>query len=215
MKRSPKQAFITLGSLLLIALLYYFNGSLSNKDDNKPSAANAEQSKSSGGTRATIQQSYQNDGDSFWIDLPDGSPVQYRLYFADAPETKKKSYRDGGNNYKRVRQQAAYFRITDEQSLAVGQEAKEYVQKLLESHPFEIHTNHERVYNSAREYAFVEVSLPSGDRWLHELLVEKGLARIHTKGAKLPDGTLPKAQKSRLLELEKSAKHQRVGAWRF
>ncbi len=211
-KKGPKQAAITVASLVILALLYYFNGSLVSTDS---PASPPKGSTQSSGHGDKIQDSRMNDGDSFWIDHADGSSTQYRLYYADAPESAMKSYRDGDTNHHRVRQQAQYFGISDKQAVQTGKDAKKYVQQLLETHAFEVHSTGERVYNGARRYAFVEVEFESGPRWLHELLIERGLARIHTKPAKLPDGTSTQQQKKRLKELERKARSEGKGAWKY
>lgn len=60
---------------------------------------------------------------------------------------------------------------------------------------------------------FVEVIGNGRPRWLHELLVERGLARILTKPADLPDGTPAAKQKQHLKSLESAARRAGRGAW--
>jgi endonuclease YncB( thermonuclease family) len=50
-------------------------------------------------------------------------------------------------------------------------------------------------------------------RWLHRLLIQKGLARLKTKGADLPDGTAAEKERETLRKLERDAKSNKAGAW--
>src|SRR3712207_6282232 len=54
------------------------------------------------------------DGDSFRVRLPDGRLETFRLYFIDTTESRPQGDRS--------EQQAAYFGITREQSIALGKE---------------------------------------------------------------------------------------------
>ena len=56
------------------------------------------------------------------------------------------------------------------------------------------------------------MEMPEGG-WWHEHLVEKGLGRIHTKGAEVPDGGSWKNQRRKLRDLEGKAKGQKIGGW--
>ncbi|MEZ5301888.1 MAG: hypothetical protein R3F11_14755 [Verrucomicrobiales bacterium] len=136
-----------------------------------------------------------NDGDSFRIDHR-GREFRFRLYFVDTPETNDR-YRS------RVEDQAKYFGTSVDEALAVGREAKEYTLNLLRTRPFKVFTNWEKVMESDRIHAFVRVEMPSGQsRYLSELLVERGYARIHTNGAELPDKTSVEDYKGKLREIE-------------
>lgn len=155
-----------------------------------------------------------NDGDSFLVKLPDGREVQLRLYYVDTPESAFKTYRGGDTNHKRIADQAADLGgITTGQAVKLGQEAKHFTLGRLGAGPFDIFTRWDSPFNDGRFHAFIRVSEGNGGRWLHELLVEKGLVRIHTKGADLPDGTRYQTQKARLRELERAAKKAETGAW--
>ncbi len=48
---------------------------------------------------------------------------------------------------------------------------------------------------------------------MHELLVEQGMVRIYTKGARMPDGKARGAQEGALYTLERDAKKARRGGW--
>ncbi len=155
-----------------------------------------------------------NDGDSFRVKLPDGRTEIIRLYFVDTPESAFKSYGGGENNHRRIEQQAADMGgITPQQAVEIGKKAKAFALGTLEKSPFTIHTDWDSPFNDQRYHAFVEVTVEGQPRFLHELLVEKGLARIHTKGASLPDGTSERKQEDRLYKLQSTAKANESGAW--
>jgi endonuclease YncB( thermonuclease family) len=149
------------------------------------------------------------------VRTPAGKDVEFRLYFVDAPESRPKTYGHGENNFKRIADQGAYFGgLTQQQTVKIGAEAKQFIRSLLSQKKFQVTTSWEPVYNSARRYAFVTVSWQGKPRYLHEILVSKGYARIHTLGRPLPDGkTSYYQQKSHLKQLEQTAKRQRQGAW--
>jgi endonuclease YncB( thermonuclease family) len=162
----------------------------------------------------TLAQDRGNDGDSFRVKLPDGRSEIIRLYFVDTPESAFKSYGGGENNHRRIAQQAAVMGgITPQQAVGIGKKAKAYTLGTLEKSPFTIHTNWDDPFKDRRYHAFVEVTVHGKPRFLHELLVEKGLARVHTKGAPLPDGTSEQKQKARLYKLQSTAKSNESGAW--
>ncbi|MFT6864030.1 MAG: endonuclease YncB(thermonuclease family), partial [Akkermansiaceae bacterium] len=149
-----------------------------------------------------------NDGDSFKIKTRDGRVVEVRLYYVDAAESKDKPYED---YRRRVADQGKDFGgLNYEKTIALGKEAKTYAEARLKSAELTIYTGWEEVYDSGRYYAFVKVG---ADEWWHETLVEKGLARIHTKGEELPDGTRYGTHKKELIALEKQAQRAKVGAW--
>ena len=155
-----------------------------------------------------------NDGDSFRVKLPDGRSEIVRLYFVDTPESAFKSYGGGENNHRRIDQQAADMGgITPRQAVEIGKKAKDFTLATLESAPFTIHTEWDSPFNDRRYHAFIVVKVNGKHRFLHELLVEKGLARIHTKGAPLPDGTSERKHEDYLLKLQRTAKSNEAGAW--
>ncbi len=155
-----------------------------------------------------------NDGDSFRVKVPGRRSEIIRLYFVDAPESAFKSYGGGRNNYKRIAQQAADLGgITPQQAVEIGNQAKTYALALLAAAPFTLHTEWDDPFGDRRYHAFVELTYNGEKRFLHELLVGNGLARIHTKGAPLPDGTPLREQKDRLLNLQRTAKSKEIGAW--
>ena len=164
----------------------------------------------------TLVPARNNDGDSFMVRLPDGREAEFRLYFVDTPESVFKSYPGGDTNHERIRQQAAEMGgISPQQAVEIGRQGKDFTLGLLGGRPFDLHTRWDSPFKDRRYHAFVEVRQDGESRWLHELLVERGLARIKTKAADLPDGTPAAQQRGRLRELERAAQRQRVGVWKI
>lgn len=152
----------------------------------------------------TLMEDRGNDGDSFIL-RHDGESHTVRLYFADCPEKYRSNL-----NAERLSQQSTHFgRISLEAVVAAGQEAREFSLHLLSAGPITMETRWEEVYDSGRYYAFVRV----GGKGLAELLISKGLARVHTKGASQPGGPSERTQKDMLLKIEQSARARRLGAW--
>lgn len=165
-------------------------------------------------TGCTLAEEKGNDGDSFRVQLPDGRKEIFRLYFVDCPESAFKSYSGGQNNHARIDDQAADMGgITPQQAVEIGKKAKDFTLSHLGKAPFTIHTVWDSPFKDARYHAFIELNYNGKKRLLHELLVEKGYARIHTKGAKLPDGTPEHTHEKHLLDLQRTAKSSAVGAW--
>ncbi len=155
-----------------------------------------------------------NDGDSFKARLPDGRQAEFRLYFVDTPESAFKSYAGGDSNHERIRQQAADLGgITPAQAVEIGKKGKAFTLDLLASKPFTIYTVWDSPFHDNRYHAHVEVRQDGRTRWLHQILVEKGLARILTKPADLPDGTPAAKEKDHLRQLEREAKRTESGVW--
>jgi len=154
-----------------------------------------------------------NDGDSFFVKHLKGK-TEFRLYYVDAPESKYKEYRNGESNGKRIQDQGKYFDGLDrETTTELGTKGKRFVAELLGNKPFRVITRWENVFTPERRYAFVVVAHRGKQVFLHELLVEKGYARIHTKPATMPNGGSIKLQLQRLKRLEKSAKEAGLGGW--
>ncbi len=154
-----------------------------------------------------------NDGDSFHVMTPMGRK-EFRLYYVDAPESAARTYGPGEDNYTRIAQQGrAMGGLSRAETTQVGVEAKRFVGKLLKGRRFQVVTSWENVYDARRQYAFVIVPWEGRARYLHELLVAHGLARIYTKPAALPDNTPATRHKKRLRELEQHAQKWHYGAW--
>jgi len=154
-----------------------------------------------------------NDGDSFMVRLPDGRESMMRLYYVDTPESAFKTYRGGADNHDRIGDQAAYFGVTPEQAVAIGQKGKHLTLDLLGHQPFTVFTKWDSPFQDQRYHAFIEVTVGGKRRWLHELLVEKGLVRMKTKPAALPDGTPVDRHLAELEKMQSAARKSRVGGW--
>lgn len=154
-----------------------------------------------------------NDGDSFHVKTSKGKE-EVRLYYVDAPESAARRYGNGDTNHKRIADQGKSMGgLNQKQTTQVGVEAKMFAKKLLQARKFTIATTREKVYRSHRIYAYVIVKWEGEDRYLHELLVARGLGRIHTKPMTLPDNTSAARHKARLRKLEAHAKSKNYGAW--
>lgn len=206
--------------LLIIAaiVLWFFEaippGPTPIPPDGPPSSANPDRYETH--ENCALVEDRSNDGDSFRVILPGGRSEIFRLYFVDSPESAFKTYAGGRDNHGRIADQARDLgAINSRQAVSLGREAKNFSLATLSASPFTLFTEWDSPFKDGRYHAFILLNQNPQPRFLHELLVEKGLARIHTKGAPLPGGTSISAQKARLLELERSAKAARLGAWAF
>ncbi|HEY8961230.1 MAG TPA: thermonuclease family protein [Luteolibacter sp.] len=155
-----------------------------------------------------------NDGDSFRLRLPNGREETFRLYFVDTPESAFKRYGGGESNQQRIQDQADYFGVSAEDAVELGKKAKAYVLKSLEAKPVTLFTRWDDPFGDLRYHAFIRFEDGDSPAWLDERLVERGLCRIYTRGADLPDGTPMKRHKERLRELEREAKRAGKGGWK-
>lgn len=154
---------------------------------------------------ASLVDDRNNDGDSFKIACK-GKVHELRLYFADCPEKRRHAY-----NGDRLREQGEYFgSLSEERTVALGQQAQAFAREWLTSRPFTVYTKWQGVFDSGRHYAFVV--FPDGED-LSAKLVREGLARIHTSGTTLPDGRTEQAYEQELRGLESEARHARRGGW--
>jgi len=145
-----------------------------------------------------------NDGDSFHT-RRNRSRYLLRLYFVDTPETDMR-FPD------RIQEQADYFGVTVAQVVEGAKIGDRFTHALLSKGPFDVYTKYVDARGASRVnriYAMVKVD----GRWLCELLVEAGLARIHGFWDDLPDGTSSRLHRSRLRALENQAKAARRGIW--
>ncbi len=156
-----------------------------------------------------------NDGDSFQVKMSDGKVRHLRLYFVDAPETGVTRYRDGNAHVKGLRHQANYFSgLSQWEIVGVGQEGKRWGKGLFsEVKSFTVYTRGGKVYDRGRIYVLIKLRWGGRERWMQELLVEEGMARIYTMGTDLPDGPFRALQTKRLHVLEKAAKAGKNGGW--
>ncbi|MEO1855779.1 MAG: thermonuclease family protein [Rubritalea sp.] len=161
----------------------------------------------------TFSENRRNDADSFFVNHPEGK-TEFRLYYVDAPESRYREYANGDTNGKRISAQGKYFGGLDrEATTELGSKGKRFVADLLASKPFKVVTRWENVYSPERKYAFVIVESDGKQVFLHELLTEKGYARIHTKPATMPNGGGIKQQLKKLKALETTAKNAKLGGW--
>ena len=151
-----------------------------------------------------------NDGDSFWVQYNKRS-YKVRLYFVDTPETTDKE--DWAVS--RLKAQAEYFGIDDPDfALRIGEDAKDYVKKLLSKHPFTIYTRLQEAMGrgKTRYYAMIKVE----DQYLSKLLVDHGFVRINKRTLiknPLPEGQSVDRFEKQLRELERQARKEGVGGW--
>jgi endonuclease YncB( thermonuclease family) len=150
-----------------------------------------------------------NDGDSFRVSH--GSKTfTVRLYFVDCPE--KEWRRD---NEDRLRDQSKYFGLPDlQRTVEIGLSAREFTLHRLRK-PFTVVTKWEHVFDSMRVYGFVLASPDdTAPPDLAAALVDRGLARIHTKGSSFPGGGSERETLAQLRERERAARSGEAGAWR-
>ncbi|HRQ90389.1 MAG TPA: thermonuclease family protein [Bacteroidia bacterium] len=158
-----------------------------------------------------------NDGDSFFVSA-DGREFELRLYFVDAPE----SYLSDrfADQRRRVDEQARELGgIDPTEAVEVGKRAKAFTRQQLGGRAFTVYTYWEHVYDGDRYYGFVE--LPDGSD-LGTLLVENGLARIHTKGPGSKEKPVPTPKgesffqaRDKLKAIEREARQAKRGAWAY
>ena len=158
-----------------------------------------------------LVRSESNDGDSFLVEcsVPYRGETQHRvrLYFVDTAETSSNS----DFMKKRLKEQSEYWGQDDPDfALRMGLRAQQIVQKMLRSN-FTVYTRGEYAPSMGRPRYYATVFVK--DRWLDEILVEDGLVRIHGKGAHLPDGINANTHRSRLRQLERSAKAAKRNGW--
>lgn len=170
------------------------------------------------------------DGDSFGMTVqsPAGKRVKrtYRLYGVDCPEA------DGKDPLvqERIKEQADHFGVPPEKIPAWGKKAAEFTEQLLKKGKPRVFTRGKMGEKALkvgdrpqRYYALVEVTAPDGRRrWLHELLLEAGLARAYGIPAAWPPeeekrhGRKAAEEKfmDHLRRLEKAAKRDGRGIWK-
>ncbi len=211
--RSKSSSAITILILVVAVCVWAFDASKETRGASSGGKADGSSDVSTPGNESGRYEKYDgctlvpnrgNDGDSFLVKLPGGRTEILRLYFVDTPESEFKSYGGGRNNHGRIADQAKDMGgITPEQAVVIGKQAKEFTRSHLSKAPFTIYTEWDSPFNDKRYHAFVKFPYNSKPRFLNELLVEKGYARIHTKGADLPDGTSRKQHEADLRKLER------------
>ena len=146
-----------------------------------------------------------DDGDSFHCTIQDGNELILRLYFVDTPE-EEKVYAD------RIKDQSAYFGITEEQTKALGHEASAFTKKALEK-PFTVWTRwHKALGRSKHHRWYCSVITHDGKDLAHEL-VRNGYARIYGTKTVTYDGKTSTQFITELEALEADAKKEKRGGW--
>ena len=143
-----------------------------------------------------------NDGDSFQVRCGADEFV-LRLYFVDAPETNL-LYPE------RTREQAEHFGAGLDATLKAGAKARIFVRDALRGR-FTVTTRKASAGGRGKEprfYGMVEV----GGKYLDEMLVLQGLARVKGVAASIP-GEKSRSHAERLRLLEEQAKQKRRGLW--
>jgi len=144
-----------------------------------------------------------NDGDSFGVQCGSEKFV-LRLYFVDTPE-------DDLKFNERSREQAEHFGVSLDDTLKAGYRARDMVRSML-SGPFLVLTrkaNAQGRSSEPRYYGLVHV----GGRYLHEVLLLEGLARVKGVTTTMPDGERSRDYLPKLGAFEQQAHMQRKGAW--
>ena len=146
-----------------------------------------------------------DDGDSFHVTLEDGNELILRLYFVDTPE-EEKVYAD------RIRDQAAYFGISEAEVMAVGHQASAFTKKEL-SKPFTVQTRWHKALGRSNQPRWYSQIITADGKDLAEELVRNGLARIYGTKTVLPDGRDSKTYIIALQALQEEAKAAKGGGW--
>ena len=144
-----------------------------------------------------------HDADSFHV-LHGKNEFTFRLYFVDAPETDLR--------FGRAAQQAGYWGITEGRVLKTGQEASDFVAKILTDEDITIRTRWMKTGGNSkmpRYYAFVSIE----GRDLAEVLLKAGYARVHGRRTASPDGKTADLLEARLTKLEEAARGSSTGIW--
>lgn len=167
-----------------------------------PAAAFAREWEQWNGCR--FQPSQYFDGDSFHV-IHRGRNQVLRLYFADAPET-------DSSFPQRVREQAAYFRVTENQLFEGALRARQFTARFLEE-PFCVITRREPAPGASRTPRFYARVERNGRR-LDEALIHAGLARATALPAAYPNARAAQTESLRLRALEQQAAQAGRGIWR-
>jgi endonuclease YncB( thermonuclease family) len=158
--------------------------------------------------KCRIVDSYGNDGDSFHV-MHGEKEYVFRICFADCAETSM-TYPP------RIKDQADWWGISDKDVVKAGHDATDFTMKLLKGRSFTVYTKFKDARgNSALGRNFAMIKVPESDSYLSEKLVEAGLARTYGYAVATPDGMSRKAYRSKLDALEKKAKKDHVGAWKY
>ncbi|MEM7792798.1 MAG: helix-hairpin-helix domain-containing protein [Verrucomicrobiota bacterium] len=152
-----------------------------------------------------VKNAPQNDGDSFLVSHEGGKSV-FRLYFVDTLET-------WDTYMNRVRDQARYFSIPEDDVIPSGEAATNFTLGFLVGQ-FTVITKWEDARGSGREPRYFALIQKDGE-YLSTKLVENGLARIYGMPTRepWPGGVNPGTYLSRLKNAERIAQSARKGIW--
>jgi endonuclease YncB( thermonuclease family) len=153
----------------------------------------------------TLDDSQSISGDSFYVKHGDNR-YQLRLLFVDAPSGRLDL--SDLSDREKAKTEATYFGISPESAIRVGKMAESLTGKFLANKEFSAYVSQEED-ESGRRMAMVSI----GDKFLSQLLVENGLARIYGKQASIPQGLSASAFLATLKEAEAKARVSRKGAW--
>jgi competence ComEA-like helix-hairpin-helix protein len=127
-----------------------------------------------------------------------------RLYYVDAPETNEE-------DPERLEDQATFFGLSRSQTMELGHEASQFTAHELSGN-FTVVTRWENGGGKGNLSRFYGIVMVNGKNLSAEL-IRHGLARIHGKTVKWPDGPRSTQFMSELRNLELEAREQRSGAW--
>ncbi|MDA7920745.1 helix-hairpin-helix domain-containing protein [Verrucomicrobiales bacterium] len=157
----------------------------------------------------TLVENDWSDGDSFEVEMPEGSKKVFRLYYVDCIETGISTTSDK----RRLREQSRYFGLNDfRKAHDFGLKAKTFTNEQL-SKPFTIHTSFADARGRSgkpRYYCFITTS---EGKDLAQLLVTTGYARAFGVGREMPDGRPRDEQDALLSDIELAAAIRKKGAW--
>jgi len=162
---------------------------------------------------AVLVETRANEADTLRMKVGDEEHV-FVLYYVDALEATD-------THPQRIHDQAKWFGLTEADNgviVEVGQEALQYVRRLLTTCRFWVVTRWERVPNTMRYYALISVEHQLGKPpvWLADLLIGEGFGRVHGLTTPFPpasDGrTIPQYLQD-LKRLSQDARQRKAGIW--
>ena len=144
------------------------------------------------------------DGDSFHVSHK-GKEYIFRLYFVDAPES-------SDDKPFRVKSQAKYFGITEQQVLDYGHKATVFTDTVLQQ-PFTVHTQWLDAKGSSQLPRYFGVIITKDGKNLSKLLTEKALVRVYGAAADVPKVLKGNEFRLELNEIERKMQKSREGVW--
>lgn len=145
-----------------------------------------------------------NDGDSFFV-RHGTNEYLFRLYYVDCAET------DPGLN-RRIKEQAEYWGIAEDQVLPLGKQATEYTANILKR-SFSVKTAWQKALGGGRQQRYYAFVVAPGNRDLGEVLVKNGMAQVFGEKRRAPPGYNVRQYLAKLLRFESEARKFRRGAW--